>query len=63
MKKTKKRVKKVQKKVKRTRYGNVFLIIGLVFLVVGWAIYNGPGVWSLGFIFLLLGIILKLMKK
>ena len=61
MKKTKKKV--IRRKVKRTRYGTIFLVLGLVFLAVGFAIYNRPSVWSLGFIFIVIGLILKLMKK
>lgn len=64
MKKAKKKVKKViKKRVKRTRFGNVFLVLGLVWLAVGYAIYSRPGIWSLGIAFLIIGFILKLMKR
>ena len=37
-------------------YG-VFLTLGIIWLIVGLIIYGDSGTWSLGFIFLIIGLI------
>ncbi|NNE02978.1 MAG: hypothetical protein HKN52_07415 [Eudoraea sp.] len=37
----------------------VFIVLGVVWLLVGLVIYPNTGIWPLGFLFLIIGLILK----
>jgi len=41
----------------------VFLTLGIIWLIVGLIIYDDAGVWPLGFIFLVIGLIGLFSKK
>ena len=42
---------------------DVFLVLGAVWFIVGFLIYQNPEVWPLGFIFLIIGLIGKFCHK
>ncbi|NOZ08195.1 MAG: hypothetical protein GXO91_04880 [FCB group bacterium] len=47
---------------KRKQY-DVFLVLGAVWVIMGFVIYPNPAVWPLGFIFLLIGLIGKFGRR
>ena len=49
-------------KKKEVRY-NVFITLGIIWLVIGLVIYKNTSLWPLGFIFLLVGLVGKYAKK
>ena len=42
---------------------DVFLVLGAVWFIVGFLIYQNSAVWPLGFIFLIIGLIGKFVTK
>ena len=38
---------------------DIFIVLGVVWVIVGLLIYQNPSVWPLGFIFLIIGLIGK----
>ena len=45
--------------MKNQKINDVFLVLGAVWVIVGFIIYPNPAVWPLGFIFLIIGLIGK----
>jgi len=45
--------------MEKRRAGEVFIVLGAVWLIVGLVIYDNLPVWQLGFIFLIIGLIGK----
>ena len=50
------------KKKKEVGY-NVFITLGVIWLIIGLVIYKNTSLWPLGFIFLLVGLVGKYGKK
>jgi hypothetical protein len=49
--------------MERRKASEVFIVLGAVWLIVGLVIYDNLPVWQLGFIFLIIGLMLKLKKR
>ena len=49
--------------MKNQKVNDVFLVLGLVWVIVGFIIYQNSAVWPLGFIFLMIGLIGKFGGK
>jgi hypothetical protein len=49
--------------MKNKKINNVFLVLGAVWVIVGLIIYNNSSVWSLGVIFLIIGLIGRFGRK
>jgi uncharacterized membrane protein len=49
--------------MKNQKLNDVFLVLGLVWVIVGFIIYQNSSVWPLGFIFLIIGLIGKFGRK
>ena len=49
--------------MKNQKVNDVFLVLGLVWVIVGFIIYQNSAVWPLGFIFLIIGLIGKFGRK
>jgi len=50
-------------KMEKQKVYDVFLVLGAVWVIVGFLIYQNPSVWPLGFIFLIIGLIGKFGHK
>jgi hypothetical protein len=46
----------------KSGYG-IFLTLGIVWFIVGFVIYSDSGIWALGFIFLIIGLIGLVSKR
>jgi len=49
--------------MKNQKAYDVFLVLGAVWIIVGFIIYQNSAFWPLGFIFLLIGLIGKYGRK
>jgi len=48
--------------MKKDEAAAVFLTLGLIWVIVGFIIYQNSAIWPIGFIFLIIGLILKVSK-
>ncbi|MGB0347313.1 MAG: hypothetical protein ACPGGA_07500 [Balneolaceae bacterium] len=49
--------------MKKERMYSVFLVLGAVWMIIGFVIYPNSSIWPLGLIFLIVGFIGKFAKK
>jgi len=49
--------------MKNQKVNDVFLVLGAVWVIVGFIIYQNSAFWPLGFIFLIIGLIGKFGPK
>ena len=49
--------------MKDQKVNDVFLVLGAVWVIVGFIMYQNSAFWPLGFIFLLIGLIGKFGRK
>ena len=49
--------------MKKASFNNVFIVLGIAWLIMGLFIYPSSAIWPLGIIFLIIGIIRKVEKS
>ena len=49
--------------MKDQKVNDIFLILGAVWVIVGYIMYQNSAFWPLGFIFLIIGLIGKFVPK
>ena len=49
--------------MKDQKVNDIFLVLGAVWVIVGYIIYQNSAFWPLGFIFLIIGLIGKFRPK